>query len=184
VRGLFTRAIRLTVCAGFVSFGACTLTVDTDYLKNRQCPSGTKLCNDRCVSRNDPSTGCASDSCVPCSLGHATANCANNGLCAIAGCLGNYQDCNHIAQDGCEVDIDHDPVHCGSCNAPACVTANGTPDCGAGHCATGACKAGFDDCNDDPEDGCEVNLRQDRLNCSKCNTPCPPGQNCVTGQCS
>jgi len=168
---------------GYSAFSACSFTVDLDYLQDRHCPSTEKLCNDKCVSKSDPRTGCGGEACVPCTLSQATANC-NNGLCAVAGCLRSYRDCNRVADDGCEIDIDHDPAHCGSCTAVPCVVANAAPDCAAGRCAIRLCNSGWGDCNDmATPDGCEINLLTSSEHCSKCNAPCASGTTCVGGTC-
>jgi hypothetical protein len=168
---------------GFNAFSACSLTVDLDYLQDRYCSTKQKLCNDKCVSKTDPQTGCAADACVPCTLAQATANCTSNGLCAIAACLRSYRDCNRMEEDGCEIDIDHDPDHCGTCTAPPCVVANAVPDCAAGRCAIRVCNDGYGDCNQMAGDGCETNLQTNSSHCSVCNTPCPAGAACVGGKC-
>ena len=168
---------------GLQAFSACTFTVDLDYLKDRKCAANLKLCNDKCVSKTDPQTGCATDSCIPCTLAQTTATCGSNGLCAIAGCLRSYRDCNRLPDDGCEIDIDHDPDHCGSCTAAPCVVPNAAPDCAAGRCAIRLCNTGYGDCNDTASDGCETNLLTSSAHCSKCNMPCPSGAACVGGRC-
>jgi hypothetical protein len=177
------------VCLGalffvaFHAFSACSFTVELDHLQDRKCPANQKVCNDKCISRSDPQYGCAADSCVPCTLAQATANCANNGACAVSACLRSYRDCNRIAEDGCEVDIDHDPNYCGSCTATPCVVPNAVPDCAAGRCAVRACNEGYGDCNQMAGDGCETNVLTNSAHCSKCNMPCPSGSACVGGRC-
>lgn len=183
VRSLKYLCLGALLLVAFHAFSACTFTVDLDYLQNRQCPSNQKLCNDKCVPKDNPQTGCATDSCVPCTLGQATATCAASGGCAIAVCLRSYKDCNLMPFDGCEVDVDHDPDHCGSCTADPCVVANATPGCAAGRCAVSACHSGYGDCNQMVDDGCETNLQTSSAHCSKCNMPCPPGTVCVGGVC-
>jgi len=175
---------RLVALLGVGAFSACTLTADLDYLQNRECPSGQKVCDDECVSKTDPQRGCANTGCTPCVLPHATANCASNGLCAIAVCTGDYKDCDRLPENGCEIDVDHDPRHCGSCTAVECVTPNAVPDCAAGRCAIRSCNDGFDDCNESPRDGCEINLQESSSHCSACDIACPPNTTCVSGQCN
>jgi hypothetical protein len=175
--------VAVLLLVGFQAFSACSFTVDLDYLQDRQCAANLKLCNDKCVSKSDPQTGCAADACIPCTLAKANANCGSNGLCAIGGCLLGYRDCNRIPDDGCEIDIDHDWEHCGSCTATPCVVPNAAPDCAAGRCAIRLCNSGYGDCNDMAADGCETNLLTNSAHCSKCNTPCPTGTNCVGGRC-
>jgi hypothetical protein len=182
MRSLKYMCVGASLAVAFQAFSGCSLTVDLDYLQDRKCASNQKLCNDKCVSRTDPQTGCAADSCVPCTLLQANANC-NNGVCAIAGCLSSYRDCNRAVEDGCEIDIDHDPAHCGSCTAAPCAVPNATPDCSAGRCAIRACHDGYGDCNMSAGDGCETNLQTNSAHCSKCNTPCASGTACVGGMC-
>jgi hypothetical protein len=175
--------VAVPLLVAFHAFSACSLTVDLDYLQDRKCPSGQKLCNDTCVSKTDPRTGCAADSCIPCTLAHSNSTCAGNGVCAVAGCLDSYQDCNRLADDGCEIDIDHDPNHCGSCTAAPCVVPNAAPDCAAGRCAIRLCNEGFGDCNGTASDGCETDLRTSSTHCSKCNMACSSGTTCISGKC-
>jgi hypothetical protein len=170
-------------CACVALLSSCLLTADLDHLGNSQCPPDRKLCNGKCISKTNPQTGCAADTCVPCTLPHATANCANKGECGVAACLETYKDCNGDPRDGCEVDPDHDPTRCGSCSAQACVTPNAVPDCAAGVCALRSCKQGFGDCNKSARDGCETDLSSDSSNCSKCGDACPQGMTCQSGQC-
>jgi hypothetical protein len=183
VRSLKYLCLALPLWVAFSAFSACSFTVDLDYLQNRECPAGQKFCNGNCVSKTDPRTGCAADACIPCTLAHTNATCTTSGSCAIAGCLESYQDCNRVADDGCEIDIDHDPNHCGSCTAAPCVVANAAPDCAAGRCAIRLCQAGYGDCNQSASDGCETNLQTSPAHCSKCNTPCATGLACVGGKC-
>jgi hypothetical protein len=159
----------------------CELVVGLDDLNNGQCGANEKNCNNRCVSLSDPATGCAAlDSCAPCVLPHATAYC-ESGLCAIAACIGDYDDCDP-AQPGCETDLAHDPKHCGSCTATACSTANGFAGCSARQCATGGCFEGWDDCNLDPKDGCERQLGTS-TDCAGCDLACAVGLSCIQAVC-
>src|SRR5262245_46187202 len=41
----------------------------------------------------------------------------------------------------------------------------------------------FADCNHDPSDGNETNLRIDPSNCGGCGHVCPTGEPCVDGKC-
>jgi hypothetical protein len=136
-----------------------------------------------CVSESNPDFGCAGAGCAPCTVLNAVAICAPTGACALGACVGSYRDCDNNPVTGCEIDIDHDPVHCGDCNAPPCTTPNGTPGCSAGRCATGACNPNWGDCNGDPRDGCEANLLTDTMNCGECKKPCATGQSCQSGKC-
>jgi hypothetical protein len=85
-------------------------------------------------------------------------------------CETSYRDCNEMAIDGCETDIDTNAAHCGACNLP-CSNNHGDGYCEAGECQID-CTAGFEDCNDDRNDGCEADLTRDAGNCGTCFEPC------------
>jgi hypothetical protein len=178
-----TFARHLAGAVAFIALGACSLAINLDSLHNGICNDGEKACDSQCVPLNDPEYGCASTACAPCTLPNATAVCTATGTCAIGSCVGTHQDCNMLPQDGCEIDVNHDPLHCGDCKANPCQTANGTPGCTAGHCSTGACKTGFDDCNGNPLDGCEADLNNDAMNCGMCKIACTAPQTCQKGHC-
>jgi hypothetical protein len=113
-------------------------------------------------------------------LPHASAHC-ELGVCQIAACNGDYEDCDH-EQAGCETDLAHDPKHCGACDAPECKTTNGIAGCSARKCATGGCSDGWDDCNKDPLDGCERPIGTD-TDCAGCDLPCAAGLSCAQRMC-
>src|SRR5205823_251782 len=54
-------------------------------------------------------------------------------------------------------------------------------------CKHGGCVMGFEDCNGDPNDGCEAELDNDILNCGGCFNECPQPQHlpfrCAAGMC-
>jgi hypothetical protein len=54
--------------------------------------------------------GCASE----CQLPNATSACVN-GVCAITQCNDHFGDCNSMASDGCELNLNNDADNCGSC---------------------------------------------------------------------
>lgn len=56
--------------------------------------------------------GCAAK---PCQAKNGTPGCAG-GRCAIALCDAGFRDCNHSAQDGCEIDVSNAEDHCGHCD--------------------------------------------------------------------
>ncbi len=106
----------------------------------------------------------------PCSLPNAAPKCVG-GQCAVAACMLGFADCDGKAQNGCEVNIFADVMNCGGCGAP-CAPPHATGKCGLGQCQIGACDPGFVDCNNDPKDGCEVNITDDAANCSGCGKAC------------
>jgi hypothetical protein len=86
--------------------------------------------------------------------------------------------------NGC-VDLLNDPNNCGGCGERCRnAGANELRACKKGLCAI-ECVPGFADCNGDPSDGCEVNLRNNPGNCGACGTRCDivAGQPCIDGRC-
>ena len=94
-------------------------------------------------------TGCTDDS-----------RCPNPGGGGVAHCCG-----------GQCTDVQSDPRNCGSC-AAACTVLQGTASCTAGACGVGGCDQGWADCNNDPADGCEVEVATDPDNCTACGKVC------------
>jgi len=68
-------------------------------------------------------------------------------------------------------DLDTDVEHCNFCGN-ACTTEHGTPSCVAGACQVESCAAGWDDCDGNPDNGCETSLVT-ADNCNVCGLSCP-----------
>jgi len=120
-----------------------------------------------------------------CSVPNGTAACVA-GACAVGGCNTGYANCNGMVSDGCEVNTTTNVNNCGACGN-VCSVANGTPTCNSGVCSVGSCNAGFEDCNKQVADGCEINTANDTKNCGGCNNQCfvangAPG--CSSGACT
>lgn len=143
------------------------------------CAEGTKACGGVCVRTDDPAYGCGAGACTPCALAHARATCAD-GACAIAACEAGWGDCDGRADDGCEGDLAA-ATSCGRCGAACVAPPNAETTCDGASC-TMQCLPGFDDCNDDPDDGCEADLQSDAHNCGKCKHRCHLGI-CKEGAC-
>lgn len=177
---LSTVALGLIGLVGLVGLG-CT-ALELDDLENGECPNDEKACQEQCVSADDPAFGCATPSCSPCSLPNAVATCDALGACAVASCSGAFQDCDGDPLNGCEIDVAHDPQSCGSCDAPPCSFPQAVAGCRAGLCSIRTCKPGWDDCNGELDDGCEVELTTPE-HCGRCDERCDRGQTCVDGTC-
>jgi hypothetical protein len=126
--------------------------------------------------------GCAADTntdvlnCGACGHACSTANgipLCTGGVCQIA-CAAGFDDCNHDAGDGCEVNLKEDPAHCGTCDN-ACPALHTMPTCSAGACGIGSCSPGWADCNMTLGDGCEIDLTADPFNCGTCKKSCQGG---------
>ncbi len=137
------------------------------------------LAGDGCERPLNTLTDCG-DCDTACARDHASATCAG-GTCQLTTCDSGYGNCNQLAPDGCEAPLDT-LTHCGFCDT-ACTIANGSATCATGTCEVLACNDGFGDCDDDPSNGCEVDLHADPANCGGCGLACPGGEQCVNQAC-
>lgn len=153
------------------------------------CAGGTEDCNENAADGCEVNTLDNVDNCGACGSrcrpDNATGTCFA-GTCLIEACAPGFANINGDVEDGCEVDTNTDPNHCGP-ERIKCSSQNGTPRCDNGACAI-ECDAGFDDCNDDLADGCETNLLVNVLHCNECGNKCDEGEpnespNCVDGTC-
>jgi hypothetical protein len=119
---------------------------------------------------------------TPCENPHGTASCAS-GVCA-SSCSTGYADCDGTPTNGCETDIALQAASCGSCTR-TCSNAHGSSGCAMGVC-TPSCQANFQDCDDNPANGCESDLTS-VASCGNCAVSCqnPHGTtNCAAGKCA
>jgi hypothetical protein len=182
-----SRKTRLTVWAAAAALTVavgCQLIVNLDGLDDGRCGQNEKACpGGYCVPKDDPNTGCSENGCAPCALPHAQATCGQNGHCVIVGCVVPWQDCDKIPETGCEIDVSHDPRHCGECMADPCPKPpNGSAGCSAGRCAIGECNPGYEDCDHAVDGGCERKIWTDD-ECLTCGVPCATGTHCMQGVC-
>jgi hypothetical protein len=163
---------------------ACQLFVDVGGLSNGQCPAGSKLCNGKCVSTQDPTHGCGRSDCAPCSLLNAYTGCDPQTLqCSFTSCVASYLYCgDNPANGGCPIDPEHDPNNCGGCDASCLPPSNGLPGCKGGKCSVGGCTAPYEDCDQLYSTGCETNLDTDAKHCGACGHACDAGV-CSGGAC-
>lgn len=116
--------------------------------------------------------------------GTGSGDCGPHLTCA-GDCLPGFADCDGDLMNGCESLSDEDPANCGSCGN-VCAAANSVGVCVAGACLL-VCDAGFDDCNGDVTDGCEVGVGDDEQNCGGCGVVCadfPVVYACIDSECS
>ncbi|MDO9017600.1 MAG: hypothetical protein Q7V43_11865 [Myxococcales bacterium] len=122
---------------------------------------------------------------MACMVSGGTPACSA-GVCGLSMCAAGRGDCDRSAANGCEVDLSTTAAHCGTCGA-VCDLPNATASCAGGRCAVASCAAGFADCNGNPADGCEVNVRADAAHCGGCGMRCAPANAagaCVAGACT
>ena len=116
-----------------------------------------------------------------CALANATPTC-RAGVCAVSLCNAGYGDCDGVAANGCETDLNATVGSCGACGR-ACALANATASCAAGACAVASCAAGFGNCDGVASNGCETDLRGSNGNCGRCGAVCGAGTVCSGGAC-
>lgn len=163
---------------------ACSVVVDPQGLQ-LGCAAGTKPCEVapgdlRCVSTADPEYGCARESCVPCTLFQAVEVCGGDGDCAVGTCEPEFENCDTLPKNGCEVDLDSTYDNCGACGA-SCDDAlrdmehTLASECNGGRCVVGKCTDGYADCDSAASNGCERKLSAET--CGRCSG-CPEGTVC------
>ncbi len=91
---------------------------------------------------------------------------------------GAEERCSGFDTD-CDGEVDEDPEAFDSCAAD-----NADAGCAMdGACALFSCDDGFEDCNGDFSDGCEVDLRNDDAHCGGCGFTCGAEGPCNDGLC-
>ncbi|MEZ4391453.1 MAG: fibrinogen-like YCDxxxxGGGW domain-containing protein [Polyangiales bacterium] len=164
------------LCVGELCVPGCSGT--------QSCPTGQTCCGGGCV---DPQAnvahcgGCGQT----CSVANAAPACAN-GTCGVGTCVGAFADCDGSASNGCEVDTRSDLAHCGACDSRCAPRANASAACASGACRY-TCDAGFEDCDGDPSNGCEVDTRSSAANCGRCGAACAlpnATAQCAMGACA
>ena len=93
------------------------------------------------------------------SLPNVASGSCNNGSCVIQGCMPGYSNCDALWNNGCE--------HEGACTPPPSDPNVCTPECSTlpnvgevscnnNSCTIQSCKDGYNNCDADPANGCEV----------------------------
>ena len=96
---------------------------------------------------------------------NASGQCTS-GVCTLKACATNFFNCDGVASNGCEVNLQTDPNHCGTC-AIACSGAGSKgPNCVAGVCSP-MCNGTLITCSN-PQNGCLIDSATDENNCGGC----------------
>ena len=92
------------------------------------CSSGQTLCTGVCRALATDTSNCGACG-RACTAANGVAACVA-GVCGIASCAANFDNCDAVASNGCETDLRTTAAHCGRCGAA----------CGAEQaCRAGAC---------------------------------------------
>ncbi len=161
---------------GSCAVGTCTAPyADCNATASDGCEANTQsdlahcgACNAACPARANAVSTCTA------------------GACGFT-CMAGFENCDGVADNGCEVDTRVSVAHCGRCGG-ACSLANATAACVAGTCGVATCNAGFGDCDGNAPNGCETDTRTNVTHCGACGTACAGAPNavpaCASGACA
>lgn len=147
--------LRALALLGVGLVGGCLTTLDLDELQ-QGCPVGQKECDGTCVATDDPTLGCATDSCEPCPGPANRLACDESGACAVAPCPTGEKSC-----DGVCVSITDPTLGCAGEDCSPCPGPEERLTCDAsGACALKPCPSDEKSCAGlcvavtDPDYGC------------------------------
>jgi hypothetical protein len=159
------------------SAGSCVMT---------GCASGWGDCD------NQTSNGCETSlttlsNCGTCGNActnpHGSTTCSG-GSCSPS-CSAGWGNCDSNPNNGCETSLTT-LSNCGACGQ-TCALANATASCGSGSCQVASCNTGFQNCDNQAANGCEVNTQTSVTNCGSCGTVCSSAngtRSCALGACA
>ena len=91
------------------------------------------------------------------------------GMCHVVRCQEGFGDCDGDGSNGCETSL-RTVTDCGACQSE-CSRPHAVGACPLGDCEMDTCDPGWSNCNEDVEDGCEVELNANP-NCGSCGRTC------------
>ena len=160
------------VCSEGVCTGFCAPTLT-------ECQDGA------CTSLQDDPNNCGGCGTVCTAATGALPVCAA-GSCAAA-CAPGHGDCNGDLNasggNGCEITFATDLDNCGACGIACPIPPNATRACDQGVCGIGTCQTGFENCDGNAINGCEIDTRSDDAHCGACGQGCNVDQFCSAGSC-
>ncbi|MBL8601931.1 MAG: hypothetical protein JNK72_08405 [Myxococcales bacterium] len=163
------------LCRGNVCVAACSVN---------GCPTGQSCCEGACVDVTTNTSACGGCG-VTCTSPNATAACAE-GMCGVGACAEGYANCDGAGNTGCEVDTRTSAEHCGGCGRSCPAVTNAVATCAGAMCGF-RCADGFGDCDGDPTNGCETDVRSNAASCGACMQQCAMPSNgspaCTAGRC-
>ncbi len=133
------------------------------------CTPPLAICGTACVDTATDNNNCGT--CGTRCLARANStNACSSGACTLT-CSRGFGNCDRAEANGCEVNLTNSVANCGACGT-VCSFPNAAAACANGACVRGACNAGFADCDGNPANGCEVDVRAMTGNCGACGRTC------------
>ena len=166
------------VCSVQHAQGVCL--TGTCYIA--KCLDGARDCDQNpangCEIGNNDAKHCGACS-TACSVTNGDPAC-NDGVCGIARCHAGYADCDGDPS-ACETHA-NTLTDCGDCRVACNDVPNAAPSCESGSCGVGHCNAGYDNCDDRDDNGCETPLNS-LEHCGGCDVRCDKAS-CAGGVCT
>jgi hypothetical protein len=137
---------------------------DTDGVMTPPLPSDMETCLASCFNA------------------HGSAECVD-GSC-VQSCASGYADCDANRANGCEINLESDPSHCGSCRTSCDASSE---QCVRGSCERSPCPVGRAECDDDLSLLCETDLTSSSSHCGYCGNACVAAHgsaSCMQRSCS
>lgn len=153
------------------------------------CESGFDSCDANASNGCETETNASLTDCGGCGnvcdLASASESCVS-GTCTLGACTTGFGNCDGVGSNGCEVNTETSPSHCGTCGN-VCNLPNSTESCVSGACNIASCDADYADCDASRTNGCEVNTATSAANCGTCGRVCVAANgtpSCSAGNCA
>ncbi len=173
-----------TTCSGRFANSAANCVASACALGT--CNAGFANCDNNNSNGCEANTNTSTTHCGACgntcSFPNASATCAS-GRCALGACNSGFGNCDGIAENGCETNLNTAVNNCRTCGNPCSTTTPGlVPVCTMATCGTalGTCPTGRADCNGNAGDGCEVETSTSLANCGACGSACTRANGAVS----
>jgi len=151
---------------------------ESSICENDLCASAT--CSDRLQNGLETARDCGGPDCDGCPPGSpclvpsdcASGVCETTTLRCVVFCVQGTDECDADVSVECETNVLTSADHCGACGN-ACEFAQAVAGCSGGECHIESCQSPWENCNEDPEDGCEVDTAGTASDCGGCGSECP-----------
>jgi len=176
-------------CGGGGTVNQCGCTPKTCAQLGANCGTLDSGCGEiECGSCTAPDTcggGGTEHQCgCMCTLPNAVTACLG-GVCMIKACNAGWGNCDGVTDNGCETNLANSKANCGTCGN-LCGDVNGASVCIGGACSV-TCEPGWGNCDGNPSNGCETDVRTDPAHCSGCGRACSSNHMtplCEAGACT